>query len=129
MSSKLQKSAMACFIGIVGAQTAVASYEKASFISSKNLSLAGAVNSSIGGGESLFYNPAGLAMAQDKNLDLSFTVSPYAFTYTAPMTSKNERTSTKILPVPSVFANYKVSPKLGVGLGIYPSAGAAADKS
>lgn len=108
-------------------QGVYASYEKTSFLSAKQLALAGAVNSSISGAESLFYNPAGLAASQDKDFNLVVNAGAALFSYKAPITSKKEEQSDKVLAIPSIFANYKVTPKLGVGLGFYPAGGAGAD--
>ena len=109
-----------------------AGFEKATTFSAEHTSMGSAVVSSVSGADALYYNPAGLSNIEGKgNATLSF--SPAFSKFTAPISrgtggASTLETSTKrgMSPIFGALVSYKISDKLGAGLGAYVAGGSNA---
>ena len=106
-----------------------AGFEKATVWSGQNAALGAAVVSSVGGGEALFFNPAGLARPGVSNGDIQLNYSPTYGKHQGPIVEDGDSSESKRhhSPIFGVTSAYRLSDKLGVGAGVFVSAGSRSD--
>jgi len=109
---------------LASANAMAAGFEKSTMFSGKYAPMGGAAAGMVEGGESLYFNPAGLANGSG-NGDVSLNFSPSFSNFSGPVTSATSLESDNAMsPIFGAFANYKLlDGKLGVGLGANVAAG------
>ena len=107
------------------AQAMAAGFEKTVLWSGKEAGYAGAGMSRIDSAESLFFNPAGLAAGRS---DAVVNVSPTSLKLSGSIASlsKREETDKNLKALGGIFARYKITDRLGVGVGAYVAGGSSA---
>lgn len=111
------------------AKVSAAGFEKATVWSGKYTGLGSAAVSSVGGGEALFFNPAGLARTTGENGDVQLNYSPTFGQYEGVVVEANKTITSERhnSPIFGATGAYKVTPQLGVGAGVFVSAGSRSD--
>ena len=103
-----------------------AGLEKSVGWSGRYAGIAGAAVSSVEGSESLFFNPANLSTTS--TAEVSGNLSALFPQFSAPFASSTPVDSNRAFkPTYGVFASYKATDKLVVGIGSYVSGGGAAE--
>jgi long-subunit fatty acid transport protein len=128
---KTLKISMAALAALGAVTVSAGGFEKATIWSGHYSGLGGAATSHVSGGESLFFNPAGLAGGEGGDVSLNF--SPTWGQYEGPigrgasgavLNTKGERS---LSPVFGGVGSYKVTPELGVGAGVFVAGGSTVD--
>lgn len=103
-------------LALVSAQAHAAGFEKSVMWSGKHAGYAGAAVSSVTGGQSLFFNPAGLVGPSD----VSVNYSPTYIKVEGNLASVNRKEESKVGPLPfsGATASYSTG-KFGFGMGAY----------
>jgi long-chain fatty acid transport protein len=107
-----------------------AGFEKNVLWSGKWVGVGGAAVSAVQGAESLFFNPAGLAM-NHPGFEVSGNFSPTWGQFKGPINTANQQLSTgyNFSPVFGALVDYGITPQWGIGVGAFVSAGTKADYS
>ncbi|MGI9202395.1 MAG: OmpP1/FadL family transporter [Woeseiaceae bacterium] len=89
--------------------------------------IGGAAVSSAQTAEALVFNPAGLAFARQS--EFVFNLAPTISEATSSTTGPNTPTTAEreFVPAGSLFTNFKIGERLGIGLGLTPSFGFSVD--
>lgn len=105
-----------------------AGFEKNVMWSGKWVGVGGAAVSKVQGAESLFFNPAGLAM-DHQGFEVSGNFSPTWGEFKGPINANNQQLSTgyNFSPVFGALVDYGITPQWGIGVGAFVSAGTKAD--
>lgn len=114
---------LAAAVGAMSANAQAAGFEKSVFWSGKQAGYAGAGISTVGGSQSVYFNPAGLAGSGKGDVSLNFSPSNVKLTGNVISTNREEETDHNFSPIGGITGSYKVNDKLGVGLGVYVAAG------
>ncbi|MBY0470746.1 outer membrane protein transport protein [bacterium] len=117
--------AMGLFLG--SGSSFGAGLEKNIMWSGKHAGAAGAAVSTADGAEAVFFNPAGIANGKAGS-EVSVNFSPGIHDFSAPNYSDSAKMKSgyNLVPVFGVVGSYGLTPKWGVGIGMYVSAGARA---
>lgn len=123
---KISVATLATF-GAVGAHAA--GFEKATVFSGHYTGVGSAAVSSVRGGESLFFNPAGLAEVNGASGDVQLNYSPTFGKYVGPIVEDDKSLESKRhnSPIFGATSAYKINDQLGVGAGVFVSAGSRSD--
>lgn len=107
-----------------------AGFEKNVMWSGKWVGVGGAAVSAVQGAESLFFNPAGLAM-NHQGFEVSGNFSPTWGEFKGPINTSNTQISSgyNFNPVFGALVDYGITPQWGIGVGAFVSAGTKADYS
>ncbi|MCL6268340.1 outer membrane protein transport protein [Sansalvadorimonas sp. 2012CJ34-2] len=102
-------------------------YEKATLWDAKYSALAGAAVSSVNDSSAVYYNPAGLAFAEQN--DVSLHVSPTFSRIDGPAEGSGSfvKGKTQFSPVGGFTGLYKLNDKTTLGYGIYAAGGSASE--
>ncbi len=105
-----------------------AGFEKNVLWSGKWVGVGGAAVSAVEGAESLFFNPAGLAM-NHQGFEISGNFSPTWGEFKGPISTANTQVSSgyHFSPVFGALVDYGITPQWGIGVGAFVSAGTKAD--
>ncbi len=128
---KTLKISMAALAALGAGSVSAGGFEKATIWSGHYSGIGGAATSHVSGGESLFFNPAGLAGGEGGDVSLNF--SPTWGQYEGPIgrgasgATLNTKGERSLSPVFGGVASYKVNPELGVGAGVFVSGGSTVD--
>lgn len=103
--------------------------EQTNLWSGRYAGMGGAAVSNVEGPESLYFNPA--ALAGGNGLEGTANFSPTLSKVSGPITSTSGvvNSDTSFSPVGSIFASYKITPQLGIGVGYYVAGGGKASFS
>ena len=123
MHLKRQLRALSVGLALVAGQGAFASgYEKTIMIGGRSAGLAGIATPFVGGAESLYFNPAGLATEKIQS-DLNVNISPLTAKFDQP-SKDGERMM--LFPFGLQFAS-SINKDWGYGVGVFTSGGASAE--
>jgi long-chain fatty acid transport protein len=70
-------------------------------------------------GSAIFFNPAGLAGLKGGHASVGVTLIKVMGGFTDDIFQQNTKLNDPLLPVPQVYVAYAVTPKVGVGLGLF----------
>jgi len=70
-------------------------------------------------GSAIFFNPAGLAGLKGGHVSLGVTLIDVMGGFTDDIFQQNTKLDDPLLPVPQVYVSYAVTPKVGVGIGLF----------
>jgi long-subunit fatty acid transport protein len=113
--------------GALGAQVMAAGYDQAVPFSGRYGGIAGAASSHVSGGESLVFNPAGLAGLGDyEKGDVSANFSPTFLRTNAPVVARDQNYDSDVSTAHrfGVFASHQMGSMAAVGLGVSTVGGA-----
>lgn len=106
-------------------------YDKSVLVSGKHGGVANAVTSSVGGAESLFFNPAGLALGAgtESKGDGTLNFSPSTIRFKGPITASGTQATSKstFLPIAGLQASYRPAARFGYGAGISAAGGSVSN--
>lgn len=123
MHLKRQLRALSVGLALVAGHGAFASgYEKTIMIGGRSAGLAGIATPFVGGAESLYFNPAGLATEKIQT-DLNLNVSPLSVKFNQPSVDGERMT---LFPFGAQFAS-SINKDWGYGVGVFTSGGASAE--
>jgi long-chain fatty acid transport protein len=113
---------------VVSSSALGAGFEKNVMWSGKWVGVGGAAVSAVQGAESLFFNPAGLAMSH-QGFEVSGNFSPTWGEFKGPIAVPNQQVSSgyHFSPVFGALVDYGITPQWGIGVGAFVAAGTKAD--
>lgn len=125
-TNKKLLSIAAITLGLSCGSAMAAGFEKTVMWSGEWTGVAGAATGAVEGGDSLFFNPAGLVHGEDK--ELSFNFSPL-FTHVQGAQTENDESidsEKEMRPVFGFTSKMKINEDFAVGAGLYVSGGSGA---
>ncbi len=104
------------------ASALAAGYEKSIFWSGRYAGVAGAASAIANDAQSLYFNPAGLALS--RGLQMSGAFTPTFSQFSGPLTNSTIVDGNRgFSPIGGVFLSYQPIERLGIGAGVYVAGG------